>query len=282
MDNQYNNGFGFNTQNGYDQNNQYNQYNQYNQPMNYNQMPQQQMYNQYPNQYDPNGGMYVQPTVHKNNRGGGVFSFIIALLLVAGLVVFLLDYTGKVDVKALYNKVTNKESKKEEKKEEPEEEKAATEEETKKETSSEEEELDKMCRELDEEGFYNKEFVDQLGQKISELPDTTGVAELWALVEGSKYCSQQECHIYETGSEHVVHDYVCITKKYTKTTLDDKMNQATAETYLGAACRSLDESGNPIESPSSPIGQIEGLTCSDFVCKITYKEKEYSLNCKEE
>lgn len=280
MDNQYNNGFGFNNQNDYD-NNQYNQYNQYNQGYNQ-QMMQQQMYNQYPNQYpnqyDPNGGMYVQPTVHKSNRGGGFFSFLLALLLVAGLVVFLLDYTGKVDVKALYHKIVNKEDKKEEKSDK-EEEKEKEEEKT---TTSEEEELDKMCSELDEEGYYNKEFVDSLNQKIEELPDSAGVNELWELVKGSKYCSKQECHIYGETDDHIIHDYVCITKKYNKTTMEDKIDEAYATTYIDAACRALDENGNPVESPSSPIGQVEGLTCSEFVCKVTINEKEYSRNCKEE
>ena len=106
MNNQYGgNQFGFNDPN------QYNQYNQqpvdpnmqqqmYNQQM-YNQQPMMDPYqNQYPNQYNPY--MYNQPP--RRGGGFGILGILIALILLAGLVLFLLDYTGTVDVKGWFVK----------------------------------------------------------------------------------------------------------------------------------------------------------------------------------
>ena len=173
MDNQYNNGFGFND----------------------------------PNQM--NNNQYPEP--QNNRRGGGFISFLIALIVAAALIVFLLDYTGYIDAKSLYHKITKtqmvekkEEPKEEEKKEIPESQTAVP----------YEEEFRKMCQEVDEEGKYNYgEFIDRVGNRAG-LPENPTEDQVWQIYRGLKYCIGNVCFINEDDDSKTVNRFSCTTGEF--------------------------------------------------------------------
>ena len=180
------------------------------------QIMEQDMINQQPMMYqqmpDPNADMYVQPTIHRNNRGGGPLGIILAILLILGLVAFLLDYTGKVDVKGYIVKIVNKVKK--DKKDEKKEELTVVNNET---------EVANLCSNLDDNGNYKKELVDELSSKVQDLPDSATLNEQWEIIKGAKYCEEKICYIYENDDSHVFHEYNCQTSEYRKSTLEEEV-----------------------------------------------------------
>jgi len=225
-------------------------------------MQQQMMYQQMP---DPNADMYVQPTIHRNNRGGGPLGIILAILLILGLVAFLLDYTGKVDVKGYIVKIVNKVKK--DKKDEKKEELTVVNNET---------EVANLCSNLDDNGNYKKELVDELSSKVQDLPDSATLNEQWEIIKGAKYCEEKICYIYENDDSHVFHEYNCQTSEYRKSTLEEEVLTTQVGMYLDSACENVLEDGS-FKDDSNP----EGAVCENFICTIKVDNKEYSKNCKE-
>jgi len=192
MNNQNNNGFGFNNPD---------------QQMNYN--------GYYPNQQmNYQNGMYQQEPP-RSNRGGGFFSFLIAIILVAGLVVFLLDYTGKIDAKSLYHKIVKTQKVEEKKTEEKEEEKKEEEIPDSKTPNPYEDEFKNMCSQLDEEGKYNFEEYMNRVSNTSTLPENPTIDDKWKLYMGLKYCMNKICFINEEEPyDKYIHRFSCETGDY--------------------------------------------------------------------
>ena len=157
-------------------------------------------------QYYSMGFNDVKPK--KKNRGGGFFSFFFALLLVVGLTLFLLDYTGKVDVKKYATKyygVIKQKVLKSDKKDENKEEKKLDE--------GPKEEMVKMCSNVNETGSYNEEALVAIEEKTgTNINDALTVDDVWSIYKGAKYCNLNECYIYEDSDSHVFYIYDCASK----------------------------------------------------------------------
>ncbi len=173
------------------------------------------------NQFNSNFGFYDpnQPQnemQQPNRRGSGFISFVIAFIVAAALVVFLLDYTGYIDVKSLYHKIVK--TQKVEKKEEPEEEeeKAKPKVIPDSQTSNPyEDEFKNMCLQVDEEGKYNyDEFIGKASNR-EELPENPTEDQVWGLYKGLKYCLGNTCFINENDDTKMVNRFSCTTGEYT-------------------------------------------------------------------
>ena len=257
MDNQYNN-FGFDTSQSDNEKNNYNQ----NTPLQ--EVPEEQYYS-----------MGFNTELPKKNKGGGFFSFLIAFILVIGLALFLLDYTGKIDTKSIISKVYHKVVKKDNKENQSEED--PSEEQIEKIT---EEDVSKLCNEMDENGFYNKELIDNLSNKISSLPQSATIKERWEIIKGAKYCLEGICYIYEEDDNHNIHEYEKKKKKYNKSTLEEEVEESKIKTTLVTLCSNVDSKGNYVDS-SQTEEEKSSAYCENFVCKIKIEDKEYIRNCKE-
>ena len=276
MNNQYN-GYGNNYPNG---NNRGMNYNQQQQMMQQNQqMMNPNMMNQESDEIEGEEyySMGFNTTPPQRNRGGGVLSFLLALILVCGLVVFLLDYTGKIDAKSLYHKVVNKFNKKENNKEE----------ETKEESNEEKNEENKesplknevilMCEGVDDNGNSNVNEVERIST-ASFNPDSD-IEEIWNVFKGSKYCQSNYCYIFEDNDSHIFHEYNCSKKEYRSATIEEEFketNDALVDAELSLACESLTSEGS-YKNEASETDPV----CENYICKVTIKEKEYTKNCKE-
>lgn len=217
--------------------NNYNPYNQYNNGYN-NQMPPQQMPPQ----------QYHQPD---DNRGGGFFSFLLAFILLAVAVVFLLQILGIIDVKEIYDKyvVRNDDTKEVDTKDDD---KKEEEEQEKDEISSEiKKQLDEMCPLIDENGTYVDENKDD------------------------RTCKNKICTIE-------VKDYLyskkCDSDEYIKESLEEKTKELERQYILNLLCSMVDEAGN-----YTPDEADQGkYSCNEFVCKVNLDGKEYTGTCKAE
>jgi len=281
MDNQYENDYNnqnYNNQydpnmnqnpNGqYGQYNQYNQYNQYDQyaqqpmqqqpmmPQQPNMMNQQMNYNQYPNMMDPNAGMMQQPNnAYENPRGGSPLGIIIAIILVIGLVGFLLDYTGTVNIRGLFtkDKAETKEVSKEEEKKEQE--------------VDYKEKVSNLCTNINTSGEYNKEVQTKLYEELGTGKYTTP-DDIWGLFKGKEFCMYNYCSIFQDNAEHTAHFYDCNKQEYSGGNFEDYFG----ETMAAQMCANIDSQGNYTDANGNEF-------CTDFTCAVTYNSKNYKKAC---
>ncbi len=252
-----------NNQYGNDYNNQYGQQpmmpqqpNMMNQPMNY---------NQYPNQMDPYGGMGNQQ-YNQKGHGGGILGVIIVLVVITGLVIFLLDYTGKIDVKGIFNKNSNSNNSSSQLVGH----KPKYSDQSKKELSS-------LCSKVDSEGDYmykefnkrNDDYLDYAEKNgyVSDKSDEYRKKMFYDF----KYCSDFFCRVEKDDEYEYL--YYCPNGEYFVEDVAESTQHLVALMDLKRACTfdAYDENKS-----------VENVKCSNHVCTTTYdtsKQKNYSLDC---
>lgn len=269
-DNQYNPNMNQYQDGQYNQYDQYNQYNQYDQYDQYNQQPmmqqqpmqqpnmmnQQMNYNQYPNQVDPNGGMMQQPyDAYENPRGGSPLGIILAIIIVIGLVGFLLDYTGTVDIRGMFskNKTDTKEEVKKEEKKEPE--------------IDYKDKVSKLCSNVNTSGEYNKDIHSKISEELGTGNYTTP-DQIWSIFKGKEYCVYNNCAVFQDNAEHTAHFYDCNKEEYSSGNFEDYFG----ETMASQMCAYMDDNGNYTDANGNEF-------CKNYTCAITYNEKNYQKAC---
>ncbi len=218
----------------------------------------------------------------KKNKGGGFFSFLLALLLVIGLSLFLLDYTGKVDVRKYVGKyygVIKQKVLKNDKKED------AKEVEEEKKDEGPKEEIAKMCSNVNESGAYNEQALVAIEEKTgTNINANSSIEDVWNIYKGAKYCSENECYIFEDSDSHVFYMYDCVDKEYQKNTMEEYILSEQSNYYLTLSCSNIREDGS-IDSQevlmNDELKVADSLICENNVCKVTISGKEFIRNCKE-
>lgn len=248
------------------------------------------MYNQN-NMYNNfnNTGMYnqvYQPPVNNNrnaNKGGGIGSFLFALVLLVALVLLLLRLLGVFDVvdyvKDIINKddnnvtenVNNDKSDKVDKEDN---------EENKKEENSEDPmktELANMCGSLDASGNYHiQEYQNQLTQIQGKYHTIDGENSdaYFKEIEGIYACTNSEC--FKFREEKKVAIYSCINKTYSIITIEEMYREFRMDNVLATACNNLDSNGFFSGTISEDNSVIE---CANRVCKYTYQGHTKEKKC---
>lgn len=296
--NQNNNQNNQNNMNNQNMNNQQNNYNQQvnngmqpnmNQQMNNNNIPprmNQPMNQQLPPQMmNRNGQLNQSPmpnNTNQNPRGGNrgfnkpnndgnkeIITIVMSIAGVALLLIFLLNATGVIKLK---DDKVNEQEEIVEKKDKVED---AIPVEKKEEVKNPDEvEVSQYCTALDGEGKYNTTEIQSREDKIAQLPDGTSVSEVWNILEGVKFCRNNACYWYKPGSEHTVFAYSCNLKQIEEAKFEDLWEKIEADSMLDTACKNMDENGNV----TNVI--IEGMTCHNFTCTLTYNDKTYRKDCE--
>lgn len=234
-----------------------NQYNQFNSPYD----------DLYQNQYN-NLGMDQQydkfqqvPYINKNdNRGGGFFSFLLAVLILAGLVAFLLDYTGVVDVKSYVIKYTDKffGDKNEDKDEKN----------TDDDKNNEEKEENQVIEENDN---ISSDVKDNLTKLCSNLDENKNY-----ILDDNNKCENDICEMIVSNEESYYK--ICSTGEVGRKESQAEKEEKQVHLFLNTACSLVDNNG--AYNGGAITIDNNSISCENYVCRITYKEKEYSKTCE--
>lgn len=241
MNNQFNNDF----------NNQYN--NQYNDPYN----------NQFNNFGQQSFNHQKVPYITKNdNRGGGFFSFLLAVILLIACGALLLHFLGYVDLSG-YLPILDKfaevdkgsSSSDDGNKTENESNNTL---ETPKEENSKEEQEEKKDDEKEDENLSESE---KAAKSMCSLVDDKGSY----VKDENNLCRENLCIVLTNTAGYI---YDCNEKKSTKAELDE----LKVETSLEYACAKIDTNGS---YSSTELG----LSCSNFICNLNYQNVNYTRVC---
>lgn len=210
------------------------------------------------------------------NKNSAIVGGIFALLLLIGIVVIILNATGKIDLnKASSDDTTEEKANKEESKpvirpteeqktevnEEPEEPKKENSEVTNKPNVD----LAALCDKRGEYGEYNEDVV----LEFFEAMEADDSAESLKNVRGKEFCIFENCYYFPNDSTKEASVYNCETKEYTDFKWDPI--QMRANITLSSACANVNSQGNFV---------ADDINCQNFVCKVTIDGKEFSSECK--
>ena len=235
-----------------------NQYNQFNSP--YDDLYQDQYNNLGMNQqYD--SSMKKVPYINKNdNRGGGFFSFLLAVILLAVAVAFLLYFTEVVDVKSYVIKYTDKffGDKKEENNSED------------KEPESEENEEKKENPVTEENDKISSDVKDNLTKMCSNLDADNN----YFLDENNK-CMNDICEMIVSNDESYYK--ICSTEEVGRKESQAEKEEKQVHLFLDTACSLVDSNGS--YNGGAITIDNNSISCENYICKIKYKDKDYSKSC---
>ncbi len=224
----------------------------------------------------PNNTPPITPMMNngKNNKNYKTLLFVGIGVMCFVFLFILLDRTGVINLK---KEEPKQEEKQETKPEEKKVEEAIPVEDKKPEPVIEEDtnvqQMKRLCVNRDNDGNYNTDNIVEREKQIAQLPENTSPLDVWNLLQGAVFCKNHVCYWYKEGGEHLVYAYSCNTNKNETATFEELWDKIEAESMLSLACKNLDSQGN------LTTYHIEGMSCSYYVCNLTYNGKEYRREC---
>ncbi len=232
-------------------NNQYNNYNN----QGYNGYNQQQMNQQQPMNQGYDQPVYNQPSnSNKSGRAGGI---IVVIIILIGLVVFLLNYTGVIDL-------SGKSKDGNETKEVSDKNGSTNTNKDKGNVKNYKDELKALCSKVDSKGNYKEDEFESRIEQNNRYAENDQIDEAIKVLDKFLHCSSGICEVTDNNIQYA---YSCYDDSYY--VLKDFLeynNYSFSQAGLRMACDSgLD---------------YEDVKCENNVCRTIHTDSDnYSLDC---